>query len=332
MRNEARRVGASAIVMLAALMLATMALAPGARAEDAYPNKPVRVFVGFPAGSVADLVIRLLGQKASQDLGQPLVVEDRPGASSNIGAELVARAPKDGYTLFMATIANTINASTYRDLPFSFERDLAPVAMVASVPIALAVNPDFPAHNVKELIALAKDKPGQIFFASSGNGTLTHLLGELFNMTAGVKLAHVPYKGSPEVLTDLIAGHVKVTFIPASAVLSNARAGTVRLLATTGRTRAAALPDLPTVAEAGLPGFEGTLWMGVLAPGGTPTPVIDRLSKALAAALHDADVKAKLAAQGIDEAWMGPAEFGTYIHQDTDKWAKVVKAIGLKVE
>ena len=326
MQAGAHRVGTWAVLFIA---LATWS---SAHAADSYPSKPIHVVVGFPAGSVADIVIRLLGEKASQDLGQPFVVEDRPGASSNIAAELVVRAPKDGYTLFMATIANTINASVYHNLSFSFERDLAPVGMVASVPIALAANPDFPVHNVKELIAQAKQKPGQIFFASSGNGTLTHLLGELFNMTAGVKLAHVPYKGSPEVVADLMAGRVMVTFIPASAVLQQAKAGKVRLLATSGRTRATALPDLPTVAESGLAGFDGTLWMGVLAPAGTPAPIVGRLAKALQAGLAAPDVKAKLAAQGIDEAWLGPAEFATYVHQDTDKWAKVAKTIGLKIE
>ena len=326
MRRGARYIGILAVVV------AGLATVHVARADGAYPTKPVRVLVGFPSGSVADLVIRLIGQKLGPDLGQPIVVEDRPGASSNIAAELVAHAPKDGYTLFMSTIANTVNASAYQHLPFNFETDLTPIAMVASVPIALAVNPQLPAHNVKELISLAKKTPGRIFFASSGNGTLTHLLGELFNMTAGVKLAHVPYKGSPEVLADLIGGRVKVTFIPASAVLSNARAGTVRLLATTGRTRAAVLPDLPTVAESGLPGFEGTLWMGVLAPAGTPAPIVGRLAKGISAALADPDVKAKLTAQGIDETPLGPAEFGSYIRQDTDKWAKVVHAIGLKTE
>ncbi len=326
MRTGARRVGVVAVV------LAALAAAAPAHAEDAYPDKPIRVVVGFPAGSVADIVIRLLGQKASQDLGQPFVVEDRPGASSNIAAEIVTRAPKDGYTLFMATIANTINASVYHNLSFSFEKDLAPVALVASVRIALAANPEFPVHNVKELIAAAKDKPGQIFFASSGNGTLTHLLGELFNMTAGVKLAHVPDKGSPEVVADLIAGRVMVTFIPASAVLKQAQAGTLRLLATAGRKRATALPELPTIAESGLPGFDGTLWMGALAPAGTPPAAIGRVAKALNAALADPDVKAKLAQQGIDPVGLGPAEFATYIHQDADKWAKVVKTIGLKIE
>ena len=324
MRCQARRAAVVAVI------LAALTSMPSARADDAYPTKPVHVIVGFPAGSVADIVIRLVGQKLSQDLGQPFVVENRPGASSNIGAELVTRAPKDGSTLFMATIANTINASTYKNLPFNFEKDLAPVAMVASVPVALAANPEFPAHNVKELIALAKDKPGEIFFASSGNGTLTHLLGELFNMTAGVKLAHVPYKGSPEVLADLIAGRVKVTFIPASAVLAQAKAGSVRLLATTGRRRASVLPDLPTVAESGLPGFEAALWMGVLAPAGTPATIVDRLAKAVATALATPDINAQLATQGIDEFSLGPAEFAAYIRTDTDKWAKVVTAIGLK--
>lgn len=326
MQTRARRFGVWATILVA------IAAAPSAWAEDAYPSKPIRTVVGFPPGSVADLVIRLLGEKASAELGQPFVVEDRPGASSNIAAELVVHAPKDGYTLFMATIANTINGSLYRNLSFNFEKDMAPVAMVASVPIVLAANPKFPAHNVKELIAEAKQKPGQIFFASSGNGTLTHLLGELFNMSAGVKLVHVPYKGSPEVVADLIAGRVNVTFIPASAVLKHAQAGTVRLLATSGSKRAAVVPDLPTIAEAGLPGFEGTLWMGVLAPAGTPAPFVNRVAQALKVALAAPDVKAKLAAQGIDEAFLGPSEFATYIHQDTDKWAKVVKAVGLKID
>ena len=331
MQTRMRRVGVLAVISVA-LAWGSVARAPAAHAEEAYPAKPVHVIVGFPAGSVADIVIRLLGQKASAELGQPFVVEDRPGASSNIAAELVTRAPKDGYTLFMATIANTINASLYHNLSFSFVNDMAPVMMVASVPTVLAVNPQFPVHNVKELIAAAKAKPGQIFFASSGNGTFTHLLGELFNMTAGVKLSHVPYKGSPEVLTDLIAGRVMVTFIPASAVLPHAKDGSVRLLATTGPKRAAATPDLPTVAESGLPGFEGSLWMGVLAPAGTPPMIVDRLAKALAKALAAPDVKANLAGQGIDEAGLGPAEFAAYVRQDTDKWAKVVKAIGLKIE
>ncbi len=326
MRGHARR--AAAIVFILAAVLAI----PAARADDAYPAKPIHVLVGFPAGSVADIVIRLLGQKASAELGQPFVVEDRPGASSNIAAELVARAPKDGYTLLMATIANTINASLYRNLPFSFASDLAPVMMVASVPTVLAVNPQLPAHNVAELIGLAKEKPGQLFFASSGNGTFTHLLGELFNMTADVKLAHVPYKGSPEVLADLIAGRVMVTFIPASAVLQHGKAGSVRLLATTGPRRTAAAPELPTVAESGLPGFEGSLWMGVLAPAGTPPAVVDRLARALAGALAAPDVKATLAGQGIDQVGLGPAEFAAYIREDTDKWGKVVQAIGLKIE
>jgi tripartite-type tricarboxylate transporter receptor subunit TctC len=326
MRGHAR--WAAAIVFI----LAAGAAVPSACADDTYPARPVHVLVGFPAGSVADIVIRLLGQKASGELGQPLVVEDRPGASSNIAAELVARAPKDGYTLLMATIANTINASLYRNLSFSFASDLAPVMMVASVPTVLAVNPQLPAHTVAELIGLAREKPGQLFFASSGNGTFTHLLGELFNMTAGVKLAHVPYKGSPEVLADLIAGRVMVTFIPASAVLPHAKDGSVRLLASTGSKRTAAAPALPTVAESGLPGFDGSLWMGVLAPAGTPPAVVDRLAKVLSGALAAPEVKATLAAQGIDQVGLGPAEFAAYIRQDIDKWGKVVQAVGLKIE
>jgi len=319
-------------VCVGALALALGLLPAAVRAEVDYPVKPVKILIGFPAGSVADLVARQVGQKAGQELGQQFVVEDRPGASSNIAAELVVRAPKDGYTLFMATIANTINASVYPNLSFNFASDLAPVILVGSVPNALAVNPALPVHSVQELIALAKTKPGEIFFASSGNGTVTHLSGELFNLMAGVKLAHIPYKGSSDIMNDLLAGRVMVTFTPASAVLPHMQAGTLRVLATTGLQRTAVAPDLPTISESGLTGFDTSLWMGLLAPAGTPPEIVAKLAAAFRRALDAPDIKAQFQAQSVDAIGLGPKEFAAYIRQDTEKWAKVVKTIGLKID
>jgi tripartite-type tricarboxylate transporter receptor subunit TctC len=316
-----------------ALLLAAVAFGTtAARADGEYPVKPIRVIVGFPAGSIADLVARQLGQKAGQELGQQFVVEDKPGASSNIAAELVVRAPKDGYTLFMSTIANTVNASVYSHLSFNFATDLAPIILAGSVPNVLAVNPSLPVKSVQDLIALAKAKPGEIFFASSGNGTVTHLSGELFNMMAGVKLAHIPYKGSSDIMNDLLAGRVMVTFTPASAVWSHMQAGTLRVLASTGSRRTAVAPDLPTIAESGLPGFDTAVWMGLLAPAGTPPAIVNRLAAAFKNALASAEVKEQFAKQGIDEIGLGPAEFAAFIRQDTDKWAKVVNAVGVKID
>lgn len=301
-------------------------------AETDYPAKPVRIVVGFPAGTVADMTGRLLSQKLGQSLGQQFIVDDKPGASSNIAAELVVRAPKDGYTLLMATVANVINATLYRSLPFNFATDLAPVTLVGTVPALLVVNPTLPVHSVADLIALAKSRPGEIFYASSGNGTAAHLSGELFNLMAGVKLAHIPYKGSSEVLNDLIAGRVTVAFANASTVLPHVQSGSLRALASTGLQRTAAAPELPTISESGLQGFDTAVWMGVLAPAGTPPEIVDRLAAAFGAALQAPDVKAQLAAQGIDGIGLGPREFGAYIRSETDKWATAVGVSGAKVD
>ena len=312
--------------------MALGAVAAPAAAQVDYPVKPIRVVVGFPAGAVADVVARAVGARIGQDTGWQWVIDDKPGAAGNIAAELVARAPKDGYTLMMATIANTINASVYHNLSYNFATDLAPVSLIASVPNVLAVNPALPVHSVQDLIALAKAKPGEIFYASSGNGTAAHLSGELFNLMAGVKLAHVPYKGSPEVMNDLLAGRVMVTFTPASAVWSHRQAGTVRVLATTGPKRTAIAPDLPTIAESGLPGYDTSIWVGLLAPAGTPPEIVDRLAAAIGTALRTAEIKDQFARLGIDETLLGPRPFQDFIRQDIDKWAKVVKAAGVGVD
>jgi len=326
------RAGLGHIGAAAAALVVAAVIASPASAQSDFPAKPIKVIVGFPAGSVADVTVRLLGQKASPSLGQQVIVEDRPGASSNIAAELVARAPKDGYTLLMATVANVINASLYRHLSFNFGNDFTPVFLIGSAPTLLVVNPSLPVHNVQELIAYAKPRPGQVFYASSGNGTASHLAGEMFNLMAGVKLAHIPYKGSSDILNDLIAGRVMVAFTAGSTLLPHIKSGTVRGLASAGLKRTAAAPDLPTISESGLPGFDAAIWLGVLAPSGTPAPIVERLAGALGAAMHDPDVKAQFAAQGIDEIGKGPRDFAAYIRDQTDKWAKAVEISGAKVD
>jgi tripartite-type tricarboxylate transporter receptor subunit TctC len=307
-------------------------LASSAQAQATYPNRPVKVVIGFPPGTAADVIARILSQKLTQILGQQFVVENRPGASSTIGTEMVVRSANNGYTLLLGSVANTINASLLKDLPFNFAADLAPVSLVASAPNILAVHPSLPVHNVQQLIVLAKSKPGEIFYASSGNGTAPHLSGELFNLMTGTKLAHIPYKGSSEAVADLLAGRVAVTFSPASTVLPHIKAGTLRALASTGARRATAAPDLPTVAESGFPGFETAVWFGLLAPASTPGDIIERLASAVAEARTAEDVKAQFATQGIDPMTGGPKEFAAYIRSETEKWAKVVQASGARVD
>ena len=318
-----------ALCLVAALSLG----AAGAGWPQAgFPAKPVKIVVGFPPGSSGDLVARVLAPRLADSLGQTFVIENKPGAGSNIATEGVVRAPADGYTLLMGTIANTINATLNRNLSFDFSKDLAPVIAVASVPTLLVVHPSFPARSVRELIAIAKPKPGEYLYASSGNGTANHLAGELFNLMAGVKLIHVPYKGSPQAVADLLAGRVLVMFSPASTALPHIRAGSLRALASTGEQRTGVAPELPTVAESGLPGFETSVWFGLLAPAATPRDIVDRIAAAAAQGLRSAEVKAQFAAQGIDPLGGGPREFASYIREEIAKWAKVIQASGAKID
>ena len=312
----------------AAIALAASLPAAPATADD-YPSRPMRVIIGFGPGAVADLAARTVGARMSQTLGQQIVVENRPGAGSSIAAEYVARAPKDGYTLLMATVANTINAAI-STLPFDFSKELAPVALVATVPNLLVVHPSLGVGNVEELIALAKSKPEQIFYASSGAGTLAHLSGELLNIKAGVKLVHVPYAGSAQGVTDLLAGRVTVMFSPASTVWPHVQAGKLKALATTQAKRAALAPNLPTMAEAGLPGYDTGIWIGLLAPAGTPRQVIDKLASALDEAIKVEAVIAPLRAQGVDPLGGSPDEFARHIDNDIKNWTSVAAAAGLK--
>ena len=316
--------------MLAALMLSLVSTL--AQAQSAYPNKPVKLVLGFPPGSAADVVARLLVPRLGESLGQPMVVENRPGAGSSIAGEAVARAPADGYTLLLGSVANAINATLSRGLSFDFARDFAPVSGVASLPNLLVVHPSVPAKNVQELITAAKAKPGELMYGSSGNGTAPRLSGELFNLMAGVKTVHVPYKGSPQAVTDLLAGRVLVMFSPASTVLQHIKAGSLRALASTGLARTGAAPELPTVAESGLAGFETSVWFGLVAPLGTPVDILDRLNRDTQRALAAPELKAQFAAQGVDAMGGSREQLATYIRQEIDKWARVIQASGARID
>lgn len=298
-------------------------------AQD-YPARAVRIIIGFGPGSSGDITARILAQRFNEKLGQQFVVENKPGGGSNLAAEFVARAPKDGHTLLMATTANAINQTLSPNLNFDFAKDLTPVTLVASVPNVLVVHPALGISTVQELIALAKSKPEQIFFGSSGVGTSTHLSGELFNQMAGVKLVHVPYPGSAQAIGDVLTGRIGLLFSPASTVLPHVRDGKLKALATTGAKRTAIAPELPTMSEAGLPGYETDLWLALLAPAGTPRPVIDTLSRAVNEALQVDAVVAPLRAQGIDPVGGTPEEFGRYIEAEIRKWADVATAAGVR--
>ncbi|WP_372623749.1 Bug family tripartite tricarboxylate transporter substrate binding protein [Falsiroseomonas sp.] len=315
---------------LLAAVLATGPLAAAGQGSSGFPSTSPRLVLGFPPGSAADVSARLIAQAMSAPLGQAVVVENRPGAGSSIAAAQVARAAPDGTTMFLGSVANTINHSLRTDLTFDFAKDFAAVAPLVSVPNILVVHPSVEARTVQELVALAKREPGRLFYGSSGVGTAPHLSGELFNMLAGVKLTHVPYPGSAQAATDLVAGRVGVMFSPASSVLGHIAEGRLRALASTGPTRATAAPDLPTMAEAGVPGFTSSVWFGLVVPSGTPEPVIARLSAAARAALANPDVARQLAANGFEILEGGPAELRQLIAAETAKWARVIEASGAR--
>jgi tripartite-type tricarboxylate transporter receptor subunit TctC len=317
------------------IRLATGAVAlptiPRLAGAQSYPSRPVRLIVGFPAGGSADIVARLIGQSLSERLGQPFIIENRPGAGSNIGTETVVRAPPDGYTLLMVSAANVTNATLYDNLNFNFIRDIAPVAFMDRVANVLEVNPSVPAKTVPEFIAYAKANPGKINMASGGTGSSQHVAGELFKMMAGVDLVHVPYRGVAPALTDLLAGQVQVLFDTVPASLPHIRAGKLRALAVTTAARSEALPDVPTVGDF-VPGYEASSIHGIGAPRITPADIIDRLNKEVNAALADPKFKAQIADLGGIVAVGSPADFGKIIAEETEKWAKVVKFSGAKAE
>src|SRR5262245_19414150 len=315
---------------LAAGAVALPAVSRIARAQT-YPTRPVRLIVGFPAGGPLDIVARLMGQWLSERLGQQFVVDNRAGAGGNIAAEAVVRSPPDGYTLLLASSANAINATIYEKLNFNFVRDIAPVAGIIREPLLVEVHPSFSAKTVLEFIAYAKANPGRINMASAGNGTATHVAGELFKMMAGVDMVHVPYRGGAPALTDLIGGQVQVFFGPISASIEYVKAGKLSALAVTTAARSEVLPDIPTVAEF-VPGYEASFWHGLGAPKATPVEIIDKLNREINAGLSDPKTKARLADLGGTVLPGSRADLGKLIVDETEKWGKVVKFAGLKPE
>jgi tripartite-type tricarboxylate transporter receptor subunit TctC len=320
---------------LARFLVATMALgllAGGAQAQT-YPSKPIRLVVPFPPGGTTDILARTVGQKMTENWGQPVVIDNRPGAGGNIGSDLVAKAAPDGYTLLMATIStHAINVSLYKNLPFDSVRDFAPVSRIGTLPNILIVHPSVPVKSVKELIELAKSKPGELNFASSGVGTSLHLSGELFNSMAGVKLVHVPYKGSSPALADLLGGQVKIMFDNLPSALPHVKAGKLKPLAVTSAKRATVLPEVPTVMESGLPGFEVTSWFAIFVPAKTPTEIVAKLNGEIVKILNSGDVKEKLAQIGVDPAPTTPEALAAFAKAETEKWGKVVKATGASAD
>jgi|SRR5271169_4025441 tripartite-type tricarboxylate transporter receptor subunit TctC len=298
--------------------------------SQTYPAQPVRVMVGYPAGGTYDLLARLMAQWLSEHLGQPFVIENRPGAASNIATETVVRAMADGYTLLLAGPANAINASIYDKLNFYFIRDIAPVAGITREPLVMTVHPSLPTNSVPEFIAYAKANPGKINMASPGNGSSGHVAGELFKMMTGVAMVHVPYHGAAPALTDLLGGQVQVYFGAAPALIEYVRSGKLRALAVTSATRCHAMPDIPTVGEF-VAGYEASAWYGIGAPKATPVAIIARINQEINAALGDSGIKARLADQGSTVIPGSPADFGRLIAGETEKWAKVIRAANIKV-
>jgi tripartite-type tricarboxylate transporter receptor subunit TctC len=315
---------------LAAGAVALPAFSRIARGQT-YPSRPVRIIVGFPAGGGIDIVARLMGQWLSERLGQPVVVENRPGAGGNLGVEAVVRAPPDGYTLLWANSANAISASLYEKLNYNFIRDIAAVAGVVRVPQVMEVNPSFQAKTVPEFIAHARANPGKLNFGSAGNGSALHVAGELFKMMAGVDMVHVPYRGGALALTDLLGGQVQVMFDNVTASIGHIRAGRVRPLAVTTAARWEGLPDIPTVSEF-VPGYEASIWWGVGVPKDTPTGIVDKLNREINAGLADAKLKVRLAELGGTVLAGSPADFGKLVAEEIEKWGKVVKAAKIKPE
>ena len=308
---------------------AALSVLPRITLAQSYPTRPVRVMVGFAPGQAIDIVTRIIGQRLSERLGQQFIIENRPGAGGNIATEVVVRAPPDGYALLAVGSNNMINATLYQKLNFDFIRDIAPVASVYRVPQVMEVNPSFPTKTVQEFIAYAKAHPGEISFASAGNGSVAHVTGELFKMMTGVNMLHVPYRGAPPALTDLIAGQVHVMFDNMPSSIEHIRAGRLRALAVTATARLPALPDIPTVGDF-LPGFETSAWAGIGAPKNTPTEIIDVLNGEVNTALADPKIQARFVDLGGEVLALSPREYARRIADETEKWAKVVKFAGAR--
>ena len=321
----------AATLLLFTALVAAFAIALPVAAQE-YPAKPVRIIIGFPPGGATDLVARLMAPKYTGLLKQQFIVDNRPGANGVIGSDLAAKAMPDGYAIHLATIGSLVLSPATSKVPYDPLRDFAPISQAVALQNIFIVHPTLPARTLKDLIALARARPGALNFASSGNASPGHLAGELFKGMAKVNLVHVPYKGGGPALIDLVAGHVEIFVAVISTAVPQVRAGKARALAVTGPQRATALPDVPTVAEAALKGYEATNWYGMVAPAATPRPVIERLHKATVTVLEMADVKQALLDQGIESAPSSPDQFAAYISSETGKWTKVIKASGMRVD
>lgn len=326
--NEENRFSALTAFVAIAVAVLSMGIPSPLRADD-YPNKPVRLVVGFIAGSAADITARVLGNRMGQILGQQFVVEVKPGAGSSLAADFAAHAPADGYTLFLGSSANITNNALNSKL-IDISKDLTPIGLATTVPVILVVNPASGINSVAELVAAAKAKPGEVLYASTGVGTAPHLAAELFAQRAGVKLVHVPYQGSPQAVTDLLGGRTTMMFSPASAVLGNVAAGKLKALASAANKRPAAAPNIPTMAEAGMPDFDTSIWFGLMAPNGTPREVTGKLEKALREAQASNEVQAALKTGGFDVIVGGPDDFAKMMQSESKRWSAVAVAAGLK--
>jgi tripartite-type tricarboxylate transporter receptor subunit TctC len=316
-----------------ALALAAVAVtaAPTALA-DTWPSKPVKILFGFPAGSATDVIARTVGQKLSEKWGQPVTIENRPGAGGNLGSELAARAPADGYTIFFGTVANAISATLYSKLNYDYLKDFTPITLVATTPLVLVANPALPVNSVGELTAHLKSNPGKLNFGSGGIGTSNHLAGEMFKSATATNLVHVPYKGTPAAYTDMFGGRVALMWDNIVAVMPHVKSGKLKALAVTSAQRASSLPDVPTMAESGLPGFEAVSWIGALVPTGTPQPVVDKIYTDMVAVLRMAEVRDSLRTSGAVVVGNTPEQFAAWNRNEIAKWAKAITESGAKSE
>ena len=303
----------------------------GSALAQAFPSKPIRLIVPFPPGGLADVWARVFGQELTRAWNQPVVIDNRPGAGTTIAADIVAKAPADGYTVYFTNIGHSMSAGLYRKLPYSVQSDFSPVTIVGDVTSILAVTPSVPANTAAELIVLAKSKPGQISFASAGNGTASHLLGEYLRLRARIDLVHIPYKGTAPALSDLLAGRVTMIFEPMPTMLPHVRAGKLKALGVTTAKRAAAAPEIATLAETGLPGFDVSIWYGFLVPAKTPRPLVTRLHTEFARVVNTQEMKARFAAQGAEPVANTPEQFAAIIKADIAQWSKVIKDAGVTV-
>ena len=317
----------------AGLVFVSLVLSSAVTLAQPYPAKPIRLVAPFPPGGPADILSRIIGQHLAESWGQQVVVDNRAGAGGNIGSDIVAKSPPDGYTLLLGFVGtHAINASLYSSMPYDNIKDFEPVSRVAMVTIILVLHPSVPANSVKDLIALARSRPGELTFGSPGNGTPQHLAGELFNTMGKVKMLHIPYKGAVPALNDLLGGRVSLIFSSMPPALPHIKTGRLKALAVTSGQRSPAVPDVPTIAESGLPGYEVINWYGVLAPAGTPRDIVAKLNGEIRRILSLPDVKERLAAQGAETITSTPQEFGAYIKSETEKWAKVVRFSGARID